>query len=248
MDGDPVLGSAAQRSATSIRTLLQDVKRTEHCQLKLTSLHSAANNTQQQPTPTRIRQWFNNITPHWNTVIFVYYIGSGRANANRQLYLNLPRGEFYRQELVKSMQRSPAHLKILITDADSYGPSVTDSTTFGKLSVRRSNLDISTTLAHLFVQHIGFLNLTAATEGEPAWTDDDKGSFFTHSLVDAIYNFGDLDGNRFASWTEVFELTRQGTMDLFKTMPLAPQIRGEFQRRGIKSQRPKYYGELPQRF
>ena len=139
MDGDPILGNAAQKSATSIRTLLQTVKRNEHCQLKLTSLHSGANNSQQQLTPTRISQWFNNIDPHWNTIIFVYYIGSGGAKANRQLYLNLPSGEFYRQELVKSMQRSPARLKILITDTDSYGPSVTDSTSFGRLSARRGD-------------------------------------------------------------------------------------------------------------
>lgn len=245
MDGDLVLGSAAQKSATSIRKLLQDVKGTRLLQLSLTSLNSGSNNSQQQPTPARIQKWFNELSTHENDTIFVYYVGNGEANENRQLFLNLPHGTFYRDELVRSMQRKTARLKILITDADSYGPSVTDSTSVRRFSVPRGSSTNPSKLSYLFRDHTGFLNLTAATEGESAWTDDEKGGFFTHSLVNAIYNAPDLDRDGNPTWTDVFQLTRQGTMDLFNTIRLVPQIKGDLQRKGIKSQRPKHYGPLP---
>ena len=217
--------------------------------MKLTSLRSSSENKQESPSLTRIQKWFQKLDTNWHDIIFVYYTGLGQADPqSRQLYFNLNGRKVYRKEIVKSIEESKARLKILITDTDSSGPSVTDATSISKFDIPGSSLSRTDTFRHLFLEHQGFLNLTAATEGEFALGDSRMGSYFTNVLVKIISDFRDLNGDNFASWEEVFKITRQRTMDIFDQSAVSVFLARDMKMRGVKSQRPKYYGELPRRF
>ena len=89
---------------------------------------------------------------------------------------------------------------------------------------------------HLFLQHEGFLNLTAATEGEHAYINPiEEAGLFTTEFLSAIRGYADGNADGFVSWEEVFHVTRSRTISTSVA----------FVKDG--TQRPKYYGELPKR-
>ena len=239
------VAESVDKSTATIRKLLQEIASSEIAELKLTSL--LIDSTDAKQTLQRLQT----LRPHPDDIVFVYYIGAGYADENKELYLGQPntRWALPRKEIVKSIQGLQCRLKILITDSDSFGPAVTeqwhdkddnivsDGTILGRRDVFK----------HLFLQHEGFLNLTAATEGEHAFGTTSLGSFLSWSLRSTIYELQDTDKDDFASWEEVFWQTRQTTMYLFDSQRFTSQQRRDFERRGIRSQRPKYYGELPKR-
>ena len=176
---------------------------------------------------------------------------------------------FPRKEIVKSIQQLQCRLKIFITDSGSAGPPVTDNnydrgtiggvqivkkqnrynrgTTDGVQIVKKQNRQ--DTFRHLFLQHEGFLNLTAATEGEHCLISAEIGPIFSSSLIEVFYDFQDTNSDGFASWNEVFWQTRRRTMEFFnQTTGDLPFEQQRLESKGIQSQRPKYYGELPKRF
>jgi hypothetical protein len=152
------------------------------------------------------------------------------------------------------MQGLACRLKFFFTDSSSHGTPVTEpldvfADLYGAKGENKS-LSREDAYTHLFFEHEGFLNLTAATEGERAFGDF-EGGWFTRSFTQAIYEFAALDSDFdfFISWDEVFQRTRQKTMALFYEE--APEAGHEMKQKlkveGIRSQRPKYYGELPKR-
>ena len=95
----------------------------------------------------------------------------------------------------------------------------------------------------------GFLHITAATEGEFAWCNENFGSLFTNSLVEVIAATSDTNKDRFVSWDEVFELAKSDTQTLFKQAYDAGGFNAvdvqSMKDRGITGQTPKDYS-LPQ--
>ena len=178
-----------------------------------------------------ITAWIRNLEPNANDTTLVYYTGHRKITEPGAHVLTFGSMEsknmMDRRELSDLLLQKSCRLKILITDVDSSGPRVTeplnpddrklysdDHNTSGTSTSQKRNLIDA--FKNLFLEHEGFLNLTAATEGEHAWGDLIVGGLFTKGLHNSIFfdNFdnSDLDGDDFLSWEEVFKLTRVQVM------------------------------------
>ena len=236
---------------TAMEWLLEDVVETTDCNFEKTHLFAS----KQEMTAANIQQWLKALRPGRDDIVFLYYNGDGHGGKDRELYLELLDDEnFRRKAIVEAMEQLACRLKILVTDSGSQGTPVPEPLDVFESLYRpkgeNRSLFREQAYTHLFFEHEGFLNLTAATEGERAF-EDLNGGWFTRSLVKAIYEFHELDSNFdfFISWLEVFQRTRQRTMEVFHTE--APDMDYVMQQKlraeGVRSQRPKYYGELPKR-
>ena len=236
----------------AMERLLEDVVETTHCNFKKAHLFAS----KQEMTSANIQQWLKTLRPGRNDVVFIYYNGHGHTGESGELYLTLLDNEnFPRKAIAESMQQVACRLKILITDSGSQGTPVTEpldvfASFYRAKKGENKSLHREQAYTHLFFEHEGFLNLTAATEGERAF-EDLEGGWFTRSLVKAIYEFTELDSDFdfFISWAEVFQRTRQETMNLFymEAPDMDYLMKQQLRAEGVRSQRPKYYGELPKR-
>ncbi len=214
----------------------------------------------------RLLAWIDTLQTQDDDIVFVYYTGHGGADPEtRELYLTLS-GDTHlpRKQVAEALKALPCRLKILLTDSGSFGPMVTETpedTSSDAIHHRGTTPTPSlwpATFRHLFLQHEGFLNLTAATEGEHAYAIEEaafyegflsltaategehayaieEAAFFTTAFLSAIRGYADENADGFVSWEEVFHVTRSGTIST-GTAFLED-----------KTQRPKYYGELPKR-
>ena len=240
MDGDASIGPGVAGSMKQIENLLRDIERKDVCQVEKSVLKS----TEDRATSDRVKKWIKDVRPASNDVVFVYFAGHG-GMLNNKTFIALQGGILYRNELVSAMKQGQAcRLKILITDACSSDVEIRPPTL---------NPTLKSALTNLFVEHKGFLHLTAATEGEYAWVvvpgpqSTGGGGYFTNSLVQTIYAYPDDDGDGFVSWSEIFNATKKKTMALFDAAypGFSAERKADLRQRGITSQTPKYYGELP---
>ena len=160
--------------------------------------------------------------------------------------------------LVQAIEEIPCRLKILLTDADSSGvpiiPTDTRKPTDGIVRLQErierdwrldEDLFLVEVLEHLFYEHEGFADLTAATEGEFALRSAEGGGIFTRAFWDAIFDADKLGDDGFVYWEEVFEVTKLTMHAYFELLPHV--LRDQLTKGGQQSQRPKYFGKLPQR-
>ena len=253
MDGDTRMSQAFEISRNKIQNLLSEVRDVLGISLVpgynlyqyQRHLFSAAG--ENRPTRSNIMQWFREVRPGPDDVVFVYFCGHGGAYSNRELYLSLVGGELIdRKELVKAMERIKCRLKILATDACSYGGANV-----------RAEPDVAptkkTAYRNLFFEHKGFLNITSASEGELSLGDAVTGTWFTENFAFGITEeYEHIDKNPkdgFVSWKEVFEYTRGYTMEAFRENyeRISEKNKQKMKKSGQTSQRPKYFGQLPTR-
>ena len=242
-DGNPSNAPQHNASKNKMERLFRTIKRETGIPLELSELKSNVDdNSPEFMSRDNILKWTRNVNADRDDVVFVYFSGHGGAHrSTRKLYLTLPMGKFDRKVLANAIDSIPCRLKILVTDACSYGVPVT--------------LPYINTLkkayANLFLEHKGFLNLAAAVEGEFA-LGNSEGGIFTRAFVDVMEFVDKLGDDGFVSWSEVFEETKKRThfyFEVFMDSPSMPQnIRDTLNEVGQKSQRPKYFGELPKRF
>jgi hypothetical protein len=240
-------GDSVMKARDEIEWLLDDLAETANCPVNITHLFASEG----EATPDRIQQWVQDVRPARDDVVLLYYIGDGTADENGELYLDLFDNEkISRKAIADSLHKLTGRLKIFITDAGSQGPPVTEPVDF--LANRyRANVSNGVSRAEmfkpLFFEHEGFLDLTAATEGEFAFGNS-EGRLFTQALVHAIYKYEDYR-SPFMSWADVFKLTRQKTIDLFhaEASEFPDEMKQQLREKQVESQRPKFYGELPRR-
>lgn len=244
MDGDASIGPGVAGSRRQIENLLRDIERKDVCRVEKSVLKS----TEDEATSDRVKRWIKDVRPDSNKdVVFVYFAGHG-GMLNNRTFIALQGGILYRDELVRAMEQAQTcRLKILITDSCS-----------NDVEVRPPSLNptLESALKNLFVEHKGFLHLAAATEGEYAWvvvpgpdSTSGGGGYFTTSLVQTIYEYPDNNNDDFVSWQEIFNATKKKTMGLFDAAypGFSDERKADLRQRGITSQTPKYYGELPKR-
>ena len=140
----------------------------------------------------------------------------------------------YRSDIEKYVKDSKARLKILITDAcsnDVEGIAVARS-----LRTSKSSKDgkYDTIYKKLFGEYSGFMNLSASSEGEYAWSDDNYGGYFTYYFIKE-----GLLKEPANNWNEIFASSRQKVVQMFNRIP--SEQRTELRSEGINSQTPKAY-------
>lgn len=231
--------------------LRDDVKKSIKCTL---NLDIWSTNTEPPIDSKQLLAWIDTLQAQDDDIVFVYYAGHGGADPEtREHYLALSGDDHLpRKQLTEALNALPCRLKILLTDSDSTippdrgssSPTATETpedTPGDEIDARGTNPTPflwHVTFRQLFLQHEGFLNLTAATEGENAYIAPiQEGGFFTTAFLSAIRCYADGNEDGFVSWEEVFHVTRSRTIAAFEVFEV---FKG-------KTQRPKYYGELPKR-
>ena len=201
-----------------------------------------------QAKKDNIFDWFQNVKPKKDDIVFVYFSGHGGADKTgaKERYINLEGGKLYRKELVKAIEAFDCRLKILITEACSAGP----------LALRPSPIFASQydALRNLFLEHKGFLNLTSTSLGHVAAGDASKGSYFTAALMDGILpeDIKMVDRNPdddFVSWKEVFEVATESVDALFQAnLPkFQERMKERLKRLNQTTQTPQALSEFPKR-
>ena len=203
---------------------------------------------ERQIQPNHIIKWVQNCQTQTEDTVFVYYSGHGHIDPEKRHYLNLDaqNSEFslLRSDLVKALGEKNCRLKMLITDTCSQDrgqipPIVVKS--FGAVVTRKRRH-----VQNLFLQHKGFLDITAASPGQYAWGNNEIGGYFTAALVKSFTTDSDTDKDGFLSWEEVFSTTCDETEKLFSETEFLPIDRQRMDDIGQETQEPTAH-TLPER-
>ena len=173
-----------------------------HCNVQLTLMHSEGvsqgtvshqtfvkgrsekSTTDEQADIIESRQvlkWLRNLTPAPEDTVLIYYNGHGKIDAygtHTLIYdhgLNTDTPD--RGKLSQLLDAQPARLRLLITDTCSNLSEDLSDDTFARFGaqVRRKARPY---MQNLFLEHKGFLDITAASPGQFAIGHDDLGGSF----------------------------------------------------------------------
>ncbi|NPV00992.1 MAG: caspase family protein [Brevinematales bacterium] len=175
-----------------------------------------------------------------NDVLMVYFSGHGGME-NGQLFLETADIEqLYRGELEEIVEAKDAKLKLVFTDACSSSiDGLIAVKTLGGINKANKQQALVEIYKNLFLNHEGMLYMTAASEGEYAWSGD-RGGAFTESLI-----YETLLQNPKPTWEEVCKSAKKKTQDKFQKMVSMGLIDSatlkDMKNDGIKNQTPKVY-------
>ena len=234
MDDDPTIGNNVEIDRKRVKQLLGFVN--EICEVKTTTLLSS------KDTATRdgVLRWAQNMSVVPDDIVFIYYAGHGGMNRDGKTFLATEGQWIFRSELVDALEQvKAARLTILITDCCS---SLVQSNLEPTLQSSRSMTRLTQrVLQNLFLEHKGFLHVTAATEGQYGWSNAVTGGWFTRNFINALDSNPDENRDSFLSWEEVFVKARESTEKTFSQTTFTGQQRADMKRKGITSQTPKAY-------
>ena len=204
--------------------------------------------------PRHILDWIQRCPAGAQDTIFVYYSGHGHSDDSIQKrhYLNLrlhnPAFSVRRSDLADALEKKPCRLKMLVTDACSNFVDTQLAASVKQYAALQSKAPLYA--KNLFLQHEGFLDITAASPGHFALGGDDIGGFFTTALIARSFTAeSDTNGDRFLSWNEVFAKCETETQNLFQqALPEIrsnPTIFGQMEEARQTTQVPHNYAPLP---
>ena len=203
---------------------------------------------EQRIQPDHIIKWIQNCQVQGGDTIFVYYSGHGHIDREKRHYLDLDvqnvEVSLLRSDLVKVLSEKNCRLKMLITDTCSQDrgqiPSIV-AKSFGAVVPRKRRH-----IQNLFLQHSGFLDITAASPGQYAWGNNEIGGYFTAALVKSFTTDSDTDKDGFLLWEEVFSATCDETEKLFRKTEFLPIDKQKMEDIGQEIQKP-FAHALPER-
>ncbi|MGB9597426.1 MAG: caspase family protein, partial [Candidatus Poribacteria bacterium] len=234
-DADPSIGRAVEVDRQRIEGMLKVASGI--CDVKIEQLLSSRGELKSEP----VLQWLKNVNLDSNDTLLIYYSGHGGMNKNKETFLYLQDGYFFRSKLVNAIESAKkCRLKMLITDCCSDGPET--EVPAGRPPISKKALQ------DLFLLHEGFLHITAASEGEYSWCSPRYGGWFTRAMVDSFDDSTDLNMDGFVGWDEVLKLTIEAVQKKFQqsSMYFSAEQKKDMANRGIKSQTPKSYS-MPKR-
>lgn len=235
MDDDPKIGTNVKVDRKNMLNLLASVHN-ELAEVKTTTLLSSKD----EATRNGVLEWVRNVKAATNDIVFMYYAGHGGMKSNGQTFLATEGEWLFRSELVNAIEqiKSP-RLTILITDCcSSLVSSNVDPTMQSNRSMTRLTERV---LRNLFIEHKGFLHVTAATEKQYGWSNIFTGGWFTKNFIEALNSNPDENKDKFLTWKEVFETARQNTEKTFSQTTFTAKQQQDLKKRGITSQTPKAY-------
>ena len=242
-DANPTSAPQHNSDKDRMERLFRDIKHRAGIPYELSELRSNVHwDSPERMSRENILKWTQEVNADRDDIVFVYFSGHGGVNrSTKEFYLTLPGEIFNRKVLSDTIDRIPCRLKLFLTDATNLALPI---------ALRDEFLSHKKAYANLFLEHKGFLNVAAAVEGEYA-LGNAEGGIFTRAFVGLMVFVDKLDDDGFVSWEEVFEATKQMTHAYFEWLLASPtmpeSIRDALTEIGQQSQRPKYFGELPQR-
>ena len=199
----------------------------------------------------QVVEWLENLKPKSEDTIFVYYNGHGEIDSFNTHSLIFDPGVRSdtpdRDKLSEKLKQKPARLRMLITDTCSSPSEDLSDDTFAKFSVEVRPRARSY-LQNLFLEHEGFLDITAAAPGQFAIGNSDLGGHFTSALLSQGFTAAAMTGkDDFLSWQEAFEKTKTQTQELYGKAVFGPQMERDLQKNKQNTQEPYAYSPLPTR-
>ncbi|EIJ44318.1 Caspase domain-containing protein [Beggiatoa alba B18LD] len=187
-----------------------------------------------QATLSRIKETIDKTTVAADDVILFYFSGHGGMEQGKTFLYTSDSANLDRQSLEKAVAAKNARLKIILTDAcsNSIDGVVAMRSMANKRNAAKGQFD--EVYRDLFLKHEGLLHLSASSEGEYAWSDNQLGGYFTYYFI----NEG-LMKKPASSWEKVFTESRDKTLQMYGLLPA--RQRAELKTQGIKGQTPKAF-------
>ena len=242
MGNDSEITTTVKKSQQTMTELMQLVSR--NCEVKLTVMKSMpglegevrykrlantevkAQNSPQQLGIIKSKQvmdWVREVRVMSADTLLVYFNGHGEIDTygnHRLVFDGFSEDYLSRDLLAGALKEKSARLKLLITDTCSYAPG-------GAKPVQRSPVDFAEIAPktrfyakNLFLEHEGFLNITAASPGKLAYGNPDVGGFFTSGIANSLTPASDRSKkDDFLTWSEVFSAAQKETKRLCEQTP-----------------------------
>ena len=175
-----------------------------------------------------IHNWIANQRVARDDTLFVYYSGKGLTASDRE-------------GLASAITDRACRLKIFVTDPCHHfmeGPKE-QSKVVGEPSRTRQ----------LFLQHEGFLDITAVKPEHYAFGNTATGGFFTAALIDSIMASADTTQDGFLSWEAVLEKAVSETKNMFTVSNVTIDYETLLAEKSPPQgeQMPQKYGSVPTR-
>ena len=193
-DGAPHNYLQQEAAKKAMTRLLRQIKNELGCVVEISVLNTdnfTPNSGGEDPSilasSANVLKWISELRPDVDDVVWVYYSGNGGMTGDGNLALKLQDERwFHRNRIVDKIDVLRCRLKIFMSDVDSYSGQPVRYGNPSDLSVSvLGHARLPVALRHLFVEHEGFLNLTAATEGEFS-LGDTTGGVFTKAFVESV--------------------------------------------------------------
>jgi hypothetical protein len=175
-----------------------------------------------QVTPENVLEHYRKLEVGPDDCLFFYFDGHGGWDRERGHVIGMgqPARLLYRSDLLAALKAKNAGLTVCLTDCCSNYLDA-EGARRGRRPVppvRPANA-LAPLVQHLFFQHRGVVDITAAEPGTYAWGNADRGSMFTCALSGLLAKTpADLDGDRdgFVTWDEFFKHLREQTNAVFQ--------------------------------
>ena len=178
-------------------------------------------------SPSAIHNWIATQRVARDDTLFVYYSGKGLTPSDRE-------------GLASAITAKACRLKIFVTDPCHHFMEVPkeQSKVVGEPSRTRQ----------LFLQHEGFLNVTAVEPKHYAFGNTATGGFFTAALIDSITASADTTQDGFLSWNAVWKKAVSETKKMFTASNAMIEYENLVAKKVPQTtQEPQNYGSFPTR-
>ena len=270
LGNDRIIRESVEKNEEKMVNMLKQLSR--HCNVHLTLMHSKSahegilsqkifvkgrsekSTTKEQDIiqARQVEQWLENLKPKSEDTVFIYYSGHGEMGAFDTHYLlfdpGLSADTLDREKLSQKLNRKRARLRMLITDTCSNLSQDLSDDTFAKFAIV-ARAKSRPYIQDLFLEHEGFLDITAASPGQFAIGNSDLGGHFTSALLSQGFTVAadvDGDGDDFLSWTEAFDKTLEETKILYDEATFDDRLQVDLDTNRQDTQEP-YKHSLPVR-
>jgi len=186
-------------------------------------------------TKANILSTINTLQSGSNDVIFYYFSGHGLMEKGKTYMLTADEQNLGRAEVESIINAKNARLKMLITDACSNAvDGMTASRSINKSGQKIESGAFDEIYRDLFLGYQGMMHLSASTEGELAWSNDNFGGFFTYHF----FKEG-LIKKPVSDWNAIFNDAKDKTSQMF--MRMSAEERSQLAKEGVKNQTAKAF-------